>query len=365
MPGHAADRDHAPRGANSPAGGRGRLWPLTAALALPLLLSGCVQAGISPKANDVHSLFYFILWLALFVFVFVEGMLLLSVFRFGRRRAGTSEPPQDPGNNRALALFFAGPLAIVVALLAVGETTAARVDRPAPSPAERVVVTAFQWEWSAKYVGEGITVTGQTLKRPLTMELPVGKPTHIELRSTDVIHEFYVPRLLFMKNAVPGHPNFFTITPTEVGTYKGRCAQFCGLWHSRMTFVMKVVPASQFQAWVTQQKKAASRAGTCQPTGSTIALVADQISWDKTCVAVVAGKPFRITINNKDDGIAHNFAIWDSPKTKHRLYITPDLTGPATKTYTAPALKPGKYYFQCDIHGPAMSGTLIVGSPRG
>ncbi len=345
----------------SAAAGPGRPLRVAAALAVLLLTSACVQAGISKKADEVHGLFYIILWLALPVFLFVWGMLLFSAFRYRKRRGDDSSPVQDPGNNRALAMFFAGPLAIIIALLAIGEVAVTRVDHNDPHPRERLVITAFQWEWSAHYVNEGITVTGKTLKKSMTMELPVGAPTRIDLRSTDVIHEFYVPRLLYMKNAVPGHPNVFTITPTKLGTYQGRCAQFCGLWHPRMTLVLKVVPLAEFHAWVQHEQRAAQAGGTCKPTGSVIALVAHQISWDKTCLAVLAGRPFRITIKNEDAGIAHNFAIWDSPKTKHRLFLTPNLTGPVTKTFTGPALKPGRYYFQCDIHGPAMAGTLIVG----
>jgi cytochrome c oxidase subunit 2 len=332
---------------------------LAAALAFSLIASGCIPAGISTKANEVHRLFYVILWLALPVFLFVEGMLLLSVIRFRKRRGDESPPSQNAGNRTALAAFFAGPLIIVVALLVYGDVTLARVDHNDPQPREQVVITGFQWAWSANYTNEDVTVTGKTLKEPLTMELPVDTPIRIELRSTDVIHEFYVPNLLLMKNAVPGHPNVITITPSKLGTYEGKCAQFCGLWHSRMTFVMKVVPAQEFHAWV-EQKKAAAQGGTCEPTALPITLVARQISWDSTCLAVAAGKPFAITIKNEDDGIAHNFAIWDSPKTKQQLYVTPDFTGPVTQTFTVPALKPGKYYFQCNIHGPAMAGTLIV-----
>jgi cytochrome c oxidase subunit II len=330
-------------------------------LALPLITSGCVPAGISAKANDVHRLFFIILWLALPVFLFVEGMLLLSIFRFRKRRGDESEPPQTSGSNTTLAAFFAGPLVVVVGLLAVGEVVLAKVDHNDPRPGEKVVISGFQWEWSAKYVNEGLTVTGKTLTKQMVMELPVNTSTRVELRSNDVIHEFYVPNLLFMKNAVPGHPNVVTIKPTKLGTYRGKCAQFCGLWHSKMTFVMKVVSPSDFHAWIDQQKQAQAPKGTCAPTGSSVALVARQISWDKSCLAVVAGKPFQITINNEDAGIAHNFAIWDSPGTKHQFYITPDITGPATKAFTVPALKAGKYYFQCDIHGPAMAGTLLVG----
>jgi len=337
-----------------------------------LVTPGCglVQPGLSVTGREVHGLFYTILWLALPVFLFVWGMLGIEVTRFRRRRGDESEPAQNRGNNAAIATFFAAPLAIIIVLLSVGEVAVSKVDHIDPRPAERLVVTGSQWQWSARYVKEGLSVSGKTASesspgKPLTMALPVGRSAQITLDSSDVIHGFYVPGMLFMRNAVPGHPNVFTFTPTKAGTYRGQCTQFCGLWHSKMMLVLKVLPQPQFQAWVRQQQQAQSKAGSCAPTGSSITLTAQHISWDKACIAAVPGQPIRITIINKDAGIAHNFAIWVSSNLKHRLYQTPNVTGPATKTFTAPALKPGKYYFQCDVHGPAMSGALVIGKPGG
>lgn len=343
-------------------GAAGRIVKVAASLGLLLLTSACVKSGITPKAAEVNRLFYFILWLALPVFVFVEGMLLVTMVRFRRRPGDDAEPRQNPGGKGAMTAFFAGPLAIVVVLLTFGEGALARVDEMDPSPAERLVITGFQWEWSAKYVDEDFMVTGKTLKTPMVIELPVNKTTEIELRSTDVIHEFYVPELLFMKNVVPGHPNVFTIVPTKLGTYHGQCAQFCGLWHSNMTFELKIVSEAEFQAWVQQQKQpVATNTGSCTPSGSAVTLVAEQISWDKECIAVTAGQPFQVTIDNRDKGIAHDFAIYTSSDLKNRLYLSPQNTGIATTTFTVPALPAGRYYFQCDVHGPAMAGTLVVG----
>jgi cytochrome c oxidase subunit II len=350
-----------------------RALRLALLFALLLVISGCgpVKAGLSAKSQDVHGLFTYIFWLAVPVFLFVEGMLVIGVLRFrARRRDDDSEPVQTYGHNVAYGAFFAVPLAIVVALLAYGEVTVGRVDHQEPHPAERLVVTGSQWQWSARYVKEGLSLSGKTASQtspgaPLTMALPAGRTTQITLMSADVIHGFYVPDLLFMKNAVPGHPNVFTITPTKPGVYRGQCTQFCGLWHSKMTMVLEVLSPARFQAWLQKQQKRQSTGGSCKPTGSAVTLTAQHISWDKGCIAAVAGKPIQVTINNKDAGIAHNFAIWQDAKLKHRLYVTSDITGPATKTFTAPALPPGKYYFQCDIHGPAMSGTLIIGNPSG
>jgi cytochrome c oxidase subunit 2 len=349
------------RPARRPSSNAGRSALRIAVLALPLLTSGCIKEGISDKATEVHGLFYTILWLALPVFAFVEGVLLYCVVRFRKRRHDDAPPRQNPGSPGALAAFFAAPLAIVIVLLAFGESAVANVNRNDPHPMEQLVITGFQWEWSARYVTEKVTVTGKTNKSAMLMELPVDEPTRIELRATDVMHEFYVPDLLYMKNAVPGHPNVFTITPNKVGTYHGQCAQYCGLWHSRMTLTVKVVPQQEFQRWLAQEAQAhVPGSGSCQATGSAFTLVASQTSWDKDCVGVVAGAPFQITITNKDRGIDHNFAIYDSPDLGHRFYLSGTVTGVATKTFTAPALPAGTYYFQCDIHGPAMAGTLVV-----
>ena len=336
--------------------------------AVLLVTSGCgvLQPGLSAKARDVHGLFYIILWLAAPVFLFVEGMLVIGVIRFRGRRGDESEPPQIRGHNGAYAAFFAVPLAIIIGLLSVGEVTVGRVDHQEPNPAEQLIVTGSQWQWSARYVREGVSVSGKTASpksagTPMTMALPAGRTTRITLKSADVIHGFYIPGMLYMKNAVPGHPNVFTVTPTRTGVYRGQCTQFCGLWHSRMTMVLEVLSPSKFQAWVHRQQTAQSKTGSCRPSGSSITLTAQHIVWDKSCIAAVAGKPFQITIDNKDAGIAHNFAIWVSSSLKHRLYQTPNVSGPAAKTFTVPALPAGKYYFQCDVHGPAMSGTLIIG----
>jgi cytochrome c oxidase subunit 2 len=344
-----------------------------ALLLAPLLVTtgcGLVQPGLDAKAQEVHGLWYIILWLALPVFLFVWGMLIISIIRFRRRRGDESEPVQNPGSNGALVTFFAAPLAIVVLLLAFGEVTVNRVDHIDPRPAERLVVTGSQWQWSARYAKEGISVSGKTATettngKPLTMAVPLGRSVQITLESTDVMHGFWIPGMLFMRNAVPGHPNVFTFTPNRAGIYRGQCTQFCGLWHSKMTLVLEVLRPAQFQAWVNLQKKAQSKAGSCTPTGSSITLTAQHITWDKTCIAAVAGQPIKVTIINKDAGIAHNFAIWVSSALKKRLFQTGNISGPATKTYTAPALPAGKYYFQCDVHGPAMSGTLIIGNKAG
>jgi plastocyanin len=195
-------------------------------------------------------------------------------------------------------------------------------------------------------------------------ELPVDEPVRIELVSRDVMHEFYVPDLLFMRNAVPGHPNVFTFTPTKLGTFPGQCAQFCGLWHSRMTFTMKVVAEADYVDWVKREKRAVLLL-TCPVKTGSLSIVAHDISWNTNCLNIQAGGQVSITVANEDEGINHNFAIYDGVDRHTRFFQTGKFAGVSTQSFQLPTLPPGKYYFQCDVHGPAMSGVFIVTKPSG
>ncbi len=320
------------------------------------LLAGCAKAGISPQGQDVHQLFVIIMILAAPVFLAVEGFLVLCVFRF--RKRDDTPAPQSVGSARSLGVFFAIPAVIVAILFPFGESTLMKIERQ-ETPQVTIKVEGFQWEWTFLYLNEGIFVSGKTLVRPALMVLPVDEPVQIQLTSRDVIHSFFVPDLLFKRDAIPGRTSSFTFTPTKLGTFQAQCAEFCGLWHSKMTFQVQVVSPPDYSAWINEQRKAAQGI-TCPPNGSALSLVAHNISWNKFCLAAPANKPFTVNVTNQDDGIQHNFSIYDSFFEKKTYFQAPKLTGPASATFNVGALPAGHYYFQCDVHGPAMSGAFVV-----
>jgi cytochrome c oxidase subunit 2 len=321
-----------------------------------LLLTNCAKQGISPQGQDVHQLYVIILILAAPVFIAVEAALIWCVVRYRKR---SDEPaPQTVGGSRSLGVFFVIPAVIVALLFPFGETTLLRIERTEP-PQVQIRVEGFQWQWTFLYLQEGIFVAGKTLVRPAEMVVPVDEPVKITLTSRDVIHSFFVPDLLFKRDAIPGRTSTFEFTPTELGTFPAQCAEFCGLWHSKMTFDVKVVSSLDYQAWIKQQRKAAASI-TCKPDGTTLSLVAHNISWNQFCLAVPANTPFTVNINNQDAGIEHNFAIYDSFFQKTTYFTGPKVTGPATVSLNPDPLPPGRYYFQCDVHGPAMSGAFVV-----
>ena len=92
---------------------------------------------------------------------------------------------------------------------------------------------------------------------PPTLYLPVGRPSEIDLRSDDVTHSFWVPAFLFKRDAIPGMANVFDITPIRTGRFLARCAQFCGLDHALMTFVVRVVPAAGYARYLASRGRVA------------------------------------------------------------------------------------------------------------
>lgn len=93
----------------------------------------------------------------------------------------------------------------------------------------------------------------------------------------------------------------------------------------------------------------------------TMDLTAQNIKFDQSTITVPAGANVTINFHNKDQGVQHNFAVYDSSSMKTTIFRGPIITGVSDTTYTFTApTTPGTYYFQCDVHGSAMSGSLVV-----
>lgn len=170
-----------------------------------------------------------------------------------RRREGSGFPPQFKKNTPLEIGYTVVPLLIVTALFAVTFVKERGVEAQASSPAAVVDVTAFRWSWRFDYPREGVTVTGRP-QDPPEFALPLGKTTRIVLVSDDVIHAFWIPAFLFKRDAVPGLRNSFDFTPSRPGTFRGVCAEFCGLEHANMTFAVRVLPEAEYRRWLAAHK---------------------------------------------------------------------------------------------------------------
>jgi len=98
---------------------------------------------------------------------------------------------------------------------------------------------------------------------------------------------------------------------------------------------------------------------TCSPSGTSLKIQAQNLHFNTDCLAAPAGSAFTVTLDNQENGIPHNLSIYRSPSRSKPLFQGKVVVGVASITYQVPALPPGTYYFQCDVH-PAMNGAFVV-----
>lgn len=104
----------------------------------------------------------------------------------------------------------------------------------------------------------------------------------------------------------------------------------------------------------------ADAGGTCEPSGASVEVSAEGISFDESCLAAPAGESFTISFTNNDAGIPHNVAIYTDQSAAESLFVGEIFEGVDAMTYEAPALDSGTYFFRCDVHPGQMTGTFVV-----
>jgi cytochrome c oxidase subunit 2 len=218
----------------------------------------------SRQGGEVLDLWRVLFYAALVLGLLVVGLIAWSLVRFRRRPDGQAASFSE--NVKLELLYTAIPLAIVAVLFGITMAVQQDVTRLSAEPDVRVEVTGFQWGWRFRYLTEGVVIVGTSTENP-TMVLPVDQTVRLTMTSPDVIHSFFVPEFLVKKDVIPGVDNRLDITPTRTGRFGGVCAEFCGLDHARMNFVVEVVEPAQFQAFLEQQQEQ-ERTGTTLDRGS-------------------------------------------------------------------------------------------------
>jgi len=220
--------------------------------------------GATEQGRDIFRLWQGSMWAAIAVGAFVWALIAYCVIRF--RRRSDNLPEQTHENIPLEIAYTVTPLVIVAVLFAINLRTLDRVDHLSADPSLTVEVTGFQWQWRFHYKEAGIEVVGTADSDPVMM-LPAGDTVRLVLTSTDVQHSFFVPAFLFKRDTVPGITNEVDLKVEKEGRYDGRCAEFCGLFHDRMGFVVEAVSRAEFDRWLTEQRTLAAnaRAGAFTP----------------------------------------------------------------------------------------------------
>jgi cytochrome c oxidase subunit 2 len=239
-----------------------------------LLAAGeCSPQNLSifaPASSATHStvnLAILIFAITGFIFLIVEGVLIYSLRRFRLRPTDpSSEPPQVYGSMPIEIAWTAAPLLVVLIIILVSARTLWDVEVDPPEPAAGdgalfVTVVGRQWWWEYRYEtydGRSLGfITANELHLPLsTAQQP--HPAYLALKSADVYHSFWVPRLAGKVALVPGKTNPLRLTADAAGTYYGQCAEYCGTQHANMLLRVIVQTPEEFEKWLAAQAEPAA-----------------------------------------------------------------------------------------------------------
>lgn len=254
-------------GLNLPARVR-RAGALAAALSTVALLGACSEQdaeawkrGAMPEPASDQSEPIVTMWqwtwvAALAVGILVWGLIIYSIIRF-RRRGETEVPLQVRYNLPMEILYTVAPVIVVLVFFKYVVDTQNDLDDDG-EPDHVVKVVGQKWSWTFNYMeeaaigGETVNVVG-TPAQPPTLVLPVGESVRFDLTSPDVIHSFWVPAFHYKMDVIPGRDDQnFTMTPSREGTFVGKCAEFCGVYHSRMLFNVEVVSPQEYDDYLRE-----------------------------------------------------------------------------------------------------------------
>lgn len=250
-----------------------RLLPFFLLLAFVLIAGSACEVFSSPQntfapageaAHDQRNDFLFVMWPALVILIGVwVGVVVLAV-KYRRKKGDTGLPRQIHGNT-PLELTWTIIPAIMMAVVAVPTVIGIReLAADAAPDAVKVQVTGVQWAWLFEY--PDIDAGGQPLSTtPGELRIPVNRDVDVHLRSQDVNHSFWVPKLAGKTDAIPNHANRMWIRASQTGEFAGQCAEFCGLDHAKMRFKVIVMTQAAFDDWVAAQQQAAIAAQQGEP----------------------------------------------------------------------------------------------------
>jgi cytochrome c oxidase subunit 2 len=193
----------------------------------------------STMAGEVHSLFYFILWVCTFFFLLIVSLMIYFVIRY-RRREGHG-PGDAPSHNTLLEITWTViPLIVVTIIFYWGFVGYIKMRLP-PRESYEINVVARQWSWQFKYA-EGYD--------DIILHVPAGEPVRLIMRSEDVIHSLSIPDFSVKMDVVPGRYTKTWFRADKPGVHELYCTEYCGTDHSTMTTQVIVHEPGTFQQWL-------------------------------------------------------------------------------------------------------------------
>ncbi|MDX1620742.1 MAG: cytochrome c oxidase subunit II [Nitriliruptorales bacterium] len=227
---------------------------------LALVATGCADAPQSmldpkgPFAEQPDDLFQLVMWIALVIFILVQGLIIYSAIKFRQRKDDDGSLPVQVHGNTKLELVWTIIPALILAGIAVPTVRTIFELAGEPEGSITIEVIGHRWWWEYHYPDHGGFRTANELV------IPAGVPIHLEMIAEEsggpdraVIHSFWIPPLAGKQDVVPGRITELNMMADEPGRYLGQCAEYCGLSHANMRARAIALPQNEFDEWVELQ----------------------------------------------------------------------------------------------------------------
>ncbi|WP_040534137.1 cytochrome c oxidase subunit II [Legionella drancourtii] len=224
--------------------------------------------GVTPISKDIYHLHMVCMVVCAIIGVVVFGVMIYSLIH--HRKSKGYKPASFHDNPRLEVIWSLIPFLILIGLAVPATRVLIRMDDTKQSEVT-VKIVGYQWRWQYEYLDQGITYFS-TLSTPSSqiqnkqeknewyllevdkpLVLPINKKVRLLVTSNDVIHSWWVPELGIKRDAIPGFMYEAWATIEKPGTYRGQCAELCGINHGFMPIVVEAVSQADFDKWVAAQ----------------------------------------------------------------------------------------------------------------
>ena len=243
-------------------------------------------------ARDIIALHTFVLWICFGIFLVVFGPMFYALWRHRKATGHVAATFHD--NRRIEVLWTIVPIFILVSMAWPATQLILAMKNVGDSDLT-IKVTGHQWQWEYEYLDDGVRFASLLatpraeidgghpesahylleVNRPLVV--PTGKKVRLVVTSTDVIHSWWVPALGVKQDAIPGFIKEAWFRVDTPGTFRGQCAELCGIGHGFMPIVVEAMAPEQFAAWRTEQEGAAAKASLSAHAAANAVLSLDEL----------------------------------------------------------------------------------------
>lgn len=229
-----------------------------------------MHRGVTPMSHDMYNLHMTVMMVCVVIGIGVFGVLLYSIIYHRKSRGAVAANFHE--NTKVEIIWTLIPCVILILLAIPATRTLIRMDNTTGADVT-IKIIGYQWKWQYQYLDEGISYFSN-ISTPLAqrenkqkkgewylleVDKPLVLPIHKKIRflvtSNDVIHSWWVPDFGVKRDAIPGFIHEEWAKIDKPGTYRGQCAELCGVNHGFMPIVVKAVSEEDYKAWIEKQEK--------------------------------------------------------------------------------------------------------------